>query len=70
VEVRRVQRTTRNRRRQAFHGEKRREWTGMARDPLPRVREKVQWRFDAVSIYCEAPETVNIELFKNAFPVS
>jgi hypothetical protein len=68
VEVRRVQRTTRNRRRQAFHGEKRREWTGMARDSLPRVREKR--RFDAVSIYYETPETVNIELFKNTFPVS
>jgi hypothetical protein len=42
----------------------------MARDSLPRVRERVRWRFDTLSIYYETPETVHIELFKNAFPVS
>jgi len=37
---------------------------------LLRVHDKVLWRFDVVSIYYETPGTAQIELFKNAFPVS
>src|SRR5689334_10157584 len=55
----------------AVDREKRRELGGMARDYLRRVREEVSWRFDVVSIYYEKPEAPpQIELFKNAFPVS
>jgi putative endonuclease len=54
----------------AVDREKRRELGGMARDYLRRVRDDVQWRFDVVSIYYETGKPPDIELFKNAFPVS
>jgi putative endonuclease len=54
----------------AVDREKRRELGGMARDYLRRVRDEVEWRFDVVSIYYETGKPPDIELFKNAFPVS
>jgi len=55
----------------AVDRDKRRELGGMARDYLRRVQEEVSWRFDVVSIYYETPGAPpQIELFKNAFPVS
>ena len=54
----------------AVDREKRRELGGMARDYLRPVRDDVQWRFDVVSVYYENGKPPDIELFKNAFPVS
>lgn len=55
----------------AVDREKRREFAGMAREYLRRLPEPVRWRFDVVSVYYEnPPASANIELFKNAFPVS
>ncbi len=55
----------------AVDREKRRELGGMAREYLRRVPVGVTCRFDVVSVYYDRfPTRVEIELFKNAFPVS
>lgn len=55
----------------AVDREKRRELGGMAKEYLRGVPESVPWRFDVVSVYYDRfPARVEIELFKNAFPVS
>jgi putative endonuclease len=55
----------------AVDREKRRELAGMAREYLRHMPQEIQWRFDVVSVYYQSfPAGVEIELFKNAFPVS
>ena len=55
----------------AVDREKRRELSGMAREYLRGIPESVPWRFDVVSVYYDRfPAGMEIELFKNAFPVS
>jgi putative endonuclease len=63
----------------AVDREKQRELIGMAREYLHHVRGNPPWRVDIVSVYFEGPNTgqgvtsatkPQIELFKNAFPVS
>ena len=55
----------------AVDREKRRELGGMAQEYLRRMPDRVAWRFDVVSVYYDRfPSNVEIELFKNAFPVS
>ena len=54
----------------AVDHEKQRELAGMARDYLRHLRSQPQWRFDVVSVYYERNLRPQIELFKNAFPVS
>jgi putative endonuclease len=55
----------------AVDREKRRELAGMAREYLRHIPQGIPWRFDVVSVYYQSfPAGGEIELFKNAFPVS
>jgi putative endonuclease len=55
----------------AVDREKQRELIGMAREYLHHVRGTPPWRVDIVSVYFEVSDVQpQIELFKNAFPVS
>jgi putative endonuclease len=55
----------------AVDREKQRELIGMAREYLHHVRGNPPWLVDTVSVYFEVSDIQpQIELFKNAFPVS
>ncbi len=55
----------------AVDREKQQELTGMAHEYMRRVRGNPSWRVDIVSVYFEEPGIQpQIELFKNAFPVT
>jgi putative endonuclease len=55
----------------AVDRDKQRELIGMAREYLHHVRGNPPWRVDVISVYFEEPAVQpQMELFKNAFPVS
>lgn len=55
----------------AVDREKQRELIAMAHEYLHHLRTKPAWRVDVISVYFEEPmRPPQVELFKNAFPVS
>jgi Holliday junction resolvase-like predicted endonuclease len=55
----------------AINHDKQYELRGVAREYLRHLRVAPTWRFDVVSVYCDQPSgKADMELFKNAFPVS
>lgn len=54
----------------AVDREKQRELIAMAREYLHHLRTQPTWRVDILSVYFEPARSPQMELFKNAFPVS
>jgi len=55
----------------AVNYDKQRELCGVAREYLRHLRVAPTWRFDVISVYCDHRSgDYDMELFKNAFPVS
>lgn len=53
----------------AVDPEKRRDLSRVARDFLLKMKGSPSFRFDIVSVYFEAGQKTEIELFRNAFPM-